>query len=67
MITQLTDQELYRKAKLYGKNALLWRRKFMGLLPEVERRRLYEKKGFGSVFEFSFKLAGLSEEQVRRV
>jgi hypothetical protein len=63
----MTDIELYRKAKFFGKNALLWRRKFMGLLPEVQRRRLYEKRGFGSIFEFSFKLAGLSEEQVRRV
>ncbi|MFA6024263.1 MAG: hypothetical protein WC777_03550 [Candidatus Gracilibacteria bacterium] len=63
----MTDAELYRKAKFFGKNALLWRRKFMGLLPEVQRRRLYEKRGFGSIFEFSFKLAGLSEEQVRRV
>ncbi|MFA6024326.1 MAG: HNH endonuclease signature motif containing protein [Candidatus Gracilibacteria bacterium] len=61
----MTDQELYEKAKLYGKNVLLWRRKFMGLLPEVEKRRLYLVKGFGSVFEFAFKLAGLSEEQVR--
>lgn len=63
----MTDQELYEKAVMYGRNALLWRQKFMGLLPEVERRRLYASKGFGSVFEFAFKLAGLSEEQVRRV
>lgn len=62
----MTDKELYGKIRFYGKNALLWRRKFMGLLPEVQRRRLYEKKGFSSIFEFSFKLAGLSEEQVRR-
>ena len=61
----MTDQELYEKARLYGRNALLWRQKFIGLLPEVQRRRLYEKKGFGSVFEFAFKLAGLSEQQVR--
>jgi hypothetical protein len=63
----MTDKELYKKARFYGKNTLLWRRKFMGLLPEVQKRRLYEKRGFGSIFEFSFKLAGLSEEQVRRV
>lgn len=37
----------------------------MGLLPEVNRRRLYEKRGSSSVFEFAKKLAGLSEEQVR--
>ena len=61
----MTDQELYEKARLYGQNALVWRQRFMGLLPEVEKRRLYATKGFGSVFEFAFKLAGLSEEQVR--
>lgn len=61
----MTDKQLYKKAQFYGKNALLWRQKFIGLLPEVQRRRLYEKKGFGSIFEFAFKLAGLSADQVR--
>ncbi|MBI4994717.1 hypothetical protein HZC21_03675 [Candidatus Peregrinibacteria bacterium] len=28
-------------------------------------RRLYERKGFSSIFEFAFKLCGLSAEQVR--
>ena len=36
-------------------------------MPEVNRRKLYERKGFGSIFEFAAKLCGLSEEQVRRV
>lgn len=63
----LTDKELYQLCKKYGENALHWRRKFTGLLPEVNRRRLYEKKGFTSIFEFAKKLCGLSEEQVRRV
>ncbi len=61
----MTDQELYEKAKLYGQNALLWRQKFTGLLPEVNRRRLHERHGFGSIFEFAYKLAGLSEQQVK--
>ena len=61
----MTDEQLYQKAKFYGQNALLWRQKFIGLLPEVQKRRLYEKKHFGSIFEFAFKLAGLSEQQVR--
>ena len=39
----------------------------MGLLPEISKRKIYEKKGFSSIYEFSFKLAGLSEDQVRRV
>lgn len=43
----------------------MWRQKFIGLLPEVNRRCLYEKKGFSSIFEFAAKLCGLSAEQVR--
>ena len=36
-------------------------------MPEANRRRIFEKKGFTSIFEFAYKLAGLSEEQVRLV
>ncbi len=61
----MTDDELYNKAKYYGRNALYWRQKFIGLLPEVNRRQLFERKGFDSIFEFAYKLAGLSEQQVR--
>ena len=63
----MSDEKLFRLCKYYGEQARVWRQKFCGLLPEVNRRRLYEKKGFGSIFEFAKKLAGLSEEQVRRV
>ncbi|MFA5793263.1 MAG: hypothetical protein WC897_05375, partial [Candidatus Gracilibacteria bacterium] len=51
--TQITDQELYRMARIYGKRAIFWRRKFMGLLPEISKRKIYEKKGFSSIYEFS--------------
>ena len=61
----MTDEKLFSLCKYYGEQARLWRQKFCGLLPEVNRRKLYEKKGFGSIFEFAKKLAGLSEEQVR--
>lgn len=62
---KLTDEKLYELCKEYGVRARLWRQKFIGLLPEVNRRCLYEKKGFSSIFEFAFKLCGLSAEQVR--
>lgn len=62
----LSDEDLYDQCREYGMLALLYRRKFIGLLPEVSRRSLYEKKGFSSIFEFAFKLGGLSEEQVKR-
>ncbi|MDH5597221.1 MAG: HNH endonuclease [Candidatus Peregrinibacteria bacterium] len=64
-MNEISNKALYRLCKKYGRNALMWRRKFIGLLPEVNRRHLYEKKGFNSIFEFAFKLAGLSEKQVR--
>ncbi|MFA5820601.1 MAG: hypothetical protein WC873_00580 [Candidatus Gracilibacteria bacterium] len=61
----LTDEKLYEQCKHYGRLALNYRNKFTGLLPEVNRRRLYQQKGFSSIFEFAFKLAGLSKEQVQ--
>lgn len=61
----MTDEKLFSLCKYYGEQARLWRQKFCGLLPEVNQRKLYEKKGFSSIFEFAKKLAGLSEEQVR--
>ncbi|MFA4814597.1 MAG: hypothetical protein WC924_01645 [Candidatus Gracilibacteria bacterium] len=64
---KISDEKLLRLCEKFGKRALLWRRKFTGLLPEVNRRRLYERRGCGSIFEFAAKLAGLSEEQVRLV
>jgi len=63
----LTDEKLYELCKQYGLRALMWRQKFTGLLPEVFKRKLHQKKGYGSIFEFAARLAGLSEEQVRRV
>lgn len=65
--TQTSGENLYLLCKKYGELVLRYRNKFAGLLPEVYRRRLYKKKGFGSIFEFAAKLAGMSEEQVRRV
>jgi hypothetical protein len=62
---KLTNEKLYELCKKYGAEARFWRQKFIGLLPEVNRRRLYEEKGFSSIFEFAAKLCGLSGEQVR--
>ncbi len=61
----MNDKELLETAILYGTNTLVWRRKFVGLLPEINRRKLYERKGCTSIFEFAAKFAGLSHDQVR--
>jgi hypothetical protein len=63
----LTDEQLLKLCKKYGESARFWRQKFAGLLPQVYKRRLYERKGFSSIFEFAAKFAGMSQEQVRLV
>lgn len=37
------------------------------MLPEAYERKLHEKKGFGSIFEYAAKLCGLSQRQVREI
>ncbi len=57
-------QNLHRKFSEYGKNAREWMRKCVLLLPEIERNRVWEKKGFQSIYEYAAKLAGMSRETV---
>ncbi|MBI2638824.1 hypothetical protein HYW83_04515 [Candidatus Peregrinibacteria bacterium] len=64
---KISDEKLYELCKVYGERARFWRQKFAGLLPEVYKRRLFEKKGMNSIFEFAKKLAGMNEKHVRRV
>lgn len=64
-ITEITDDKLLNLCSYWGRQTLFARNKFTALLPEVYRRKLYEKKGFNSIFEFAFRLAGLSEAQVK--
>jgi len=63
----MSDKELYALAKRFGEEALAARRKFAGLLPEVARRRLYEKKGYSCLYEFAAKLVGMSRDLVNTV
>lgn len=65
MNLQYTDKKLLDLCDEYGNKALFWRKKFIGLLPEVNKRQLYKKAGCSSIFEFAKKKAGLSEKQVR--
>jgi hypothetical protein len=67
LLGKLSDEKLYKLCREYGSNSLRWRWRFAGLLPEVLRRRLYEKKGFRDIEEFAARLAGMSREQVQRV
>ncbi len=63
-VRNLSDKVLLEQCERFGREALVLRNKFRALLPEVERRKLWKKKGYGSVFEFGKRLAGLSDAQV---
>lgn len=66
-MSSLSDATLLERCNFYGTQARRWRNKFLGLLPEIARRELYKEKGFGSIFEFAFRIGGVSKEQVERV
>ncbi len=61
----MNNKELLETAILYGRNALEWRKKFIGLLPEINKRELYKEKNCSSIFEFAAKFGGLSHDQVK--
>jgi hypothetical protein len=61
------NRKLHKLACEYGGRSLHWRGKFIGLLPELYERKVFEDYGFGSIFEYAAKLAGLSQQQVRDV
>lgn len=57
-------RKLHNQFQIYGKNAREWMRKCALLLPEIQRERVWEKKGFGSIYEYASKLAGMSKHTV---
>lgn len=58
------EQAVFERFQEYGKNAKLWMNKCVLMLPEISRKRIWEKKGFGSIYEFAAKLAGMSRNKV---
>jgi len=55
---------IHRNFVQYGANAKEWIRKCVLLLPEIEKYRVWEQKGFGSIYEYAAKLAGMSQNTV---
>ncbi|MCC6643167.1 HNH endonuclease [Candidatus Peregrinibacteria bacterium] len=66
-ISALSDTDLLEICHKFGQETLNARKRFLGTLPEVERRQLWRTEGFFSIFHFAAVLAGVSEEQVRTV
>ncbi|MFA4814777.1 MAG: hypothetical protein WC924_04835 [Candidatus Gracilibacteria bacterium] len=58
------DQILHKQFSEYGLNAKEWLRKCALLLPEIDRRFIWKKKGFSGIYEYAAKLAGMSRGSV---
>jgi hypothetical protein len=58
------DLQIHQQFTEYGRNAREWMRKCVLLLPEIERRQIWKKRGCGSIFEYAAKLAGMSRATV---
>ncbi|MEK7126488.1 MAG: HNH endonuclease signature motif containing protein [Patescibacteria group bacterium] len=55
---------LHQKFVEYGRNAKEWMRKCVLLLPEIEKYKVWKKKGFSCIYEYTAKLAGMSRDSV---
>lgn len=58
------EQKIHEEFTFYGQNAREWTRKCALLLPEIERKFIWRKKSFGSLFEYAAKIAGMSRDSV---
>ncbi len=63
-ISKLSDAELYQACKKASALIHQGTREFDAYLPEVNRRRLHRRRGFGSIYEFGAKMAKMSHEKV---
>lgn len=58
------DKVIHDQFSRYGKNAKEWMNKCVLMLPKIEKNRIWEKKGFGSIYEYAAKIAGMSRHKV---
>ncbi len=58
------SEALHREFSEYGRNAKEWAKRCMLLLPEIDRYKVWAKKGFSGLYEYAAKIAGLSHNQV---
>lgn len=64
---QLSDDELLERCVQMGSIAVKSHRMFIGLLPLVARRRVYDVKKFSSIFHFALIVGGVSYEVASEV
>jgi hypothetical protein len=57
-------QNIHQEFVHYGKNAKYWMRRCEMLLPEIAKQEIWRAKGFGSIYEYAAKLAGMTHDKV---
>lgn len=57
-------QQLHEKFVEYGRNAKEWMRKCVLLLPEIEKHKIWQRKGFENIYEYARQIAGMSRFKV---
>lgn len=62
-----SDPELYMHCKTTGIKTRHTQRKFAGALPEVFKRGLHRRRGFGSIHEFAAKMGNMSHGTVDKI
>ncbi|MBI5152444.1 hypothetical protein HZA39_02830 [Candidatus Peregrinibacteria bacterium] len=61
---KILEKNLHEKFVKYGENARKWMNECKMLLPEIARRKIWEKRRFSSIYEYAAKLAGMSKNTV---
>ncbi|MEK7672545.1 MAG: hypothetical protein AAB373_01540 [Patescibacteria group bacterium] len=57
-------QIIHQQFSQYGKTAKEWLRKCALLLPEIEKQKIWQKKGFSSIYVYAYQIAGMNQGQV---
>ena len=57
-------KNIHKKFVECGRKARNWINECKMLLPEIDRQKIWRTKGYGSIYEYAAKLAGLSRAQV---
>ena len=64
-MNELNDRQLHKKFTKLGLKRTALTRKLYIMIPEIERRKIYIKKGCKNIQEYALKYAGLSYSAVR--
>jgi hypothetical protein len=64
-MNEINDRQLHKKFAKLGLQKLALTRKLYVLIPEIEKRKIYLKKGCSNIQDYALKYAGLSYSAVR--